>query len=100
MGINPGREDSQSPAPLGQASPQKTQNPKGSAQNDSQAIASQPFGSAQELSAITAPTLIVPGGDPEHPAWIAAMYRRHLVIPTESTVTTDGYATAITAFLD
>jgi 3-oxoadipate enol-lactonase len=42
------------------------------------ASGAQPLGSAADLAAITAPTLVVPGLDPQHPAEIAELYRRHL----------------------
>ena len=38
----------------------------------------QPFGSAAELSAITAPVLILPGDDPMHPAETSALYETAL----------------------
>ena len=38
----------------------------------------QPFARGQELRAIAAPALLVPGVDPIHPAEVAAVYRAHL----------------------
>lgn len=38
----------------------------------------QPLASARDLASITAPTLIVPGSDPEHPPQVATLYARHL----------------------
>jgi pimeloyl-ACP methyl ester carboxylesterase len=38
----------------------------------------QPFATAADLAAITAPTLLVPGTDPTHPPEIAELYRTHL----------------------
>jgi hypothetical protein len=42
------------------------------------ASGAEPFETASELEAIAAPTLVVPGVDPEHPAEVAALYGRHL----------------------
>jgi pimeloyl-ACP methyl ester carboxylesterase len=42
------------------------------------ASGAQPFGYGDELAAITAPTLLVPGVDPYHPPEVAAVFRRHL----------------------
>lgn len=59
----------------------------------------QPFARAEELAAITAPTLVVPGADPTHPPELAARYARHLprctVIPGEG----PALAAAIDTFL-
>jgi 3-oxoadipate enol-lactonase len=38
----------------------------------------QPIGSAQDLAAIDAPVLLIPGTDAEHPAEVAELYARHL----------------------
>ena len=38
----------------------------------------QPMASATDLASISAPVLLVPGVDPEHPAAIAELYARHL----------------------
>lgn len=38
----------------------------------------QPFGSADELAAIEAPVVLVPGTDAEHPPEISELYARHL----------------------
>jgi 3-oxoadipate enol-lactonase len=65
-----------------------------------------PFASAAELAAISAPTLLVPGTDPQHPVEIADVYRRHLRHCTVRDVAmpafADGsaFADAIAAFLD
>ncbi|MCC6622869.1 MAG: alpha/beta hydrolase [Deltaproteobacteria bacterium] len=42
------------------------------------ASGAQPFASAADLADITAPTLLVPGADPTHPRWVAALYAQHL----------------------
>ena len=39
----------------------------------------QPLASLDELATITAPTLVVPGDDPSHPAEVAAAYAEHLL---------------------
>jgi 3-oxoadipate enol-lactonase len=68
------------------------------------ASGAQPFASAAELAAITAPTLIVPGLDPTHPAELADRFARHIrnatvrVIPAPSPWAVD-FATAIAELL-
>lgn len=42
----------------------------------------QPMAEASALAAIAAPTLIVPGTDPEHPREVATLYAQHLQRPT------------------
>jgi len=42
------------------------------------ASGAQPFETAAELAAITAPALVVPGIDPQHPVEVAELYRAHL----------------------
>ena len=64
------------------------------------ASGAQPFGSAAELATIAAPTLLVPGTDPEHPAEIADLYRRHLRRCTVYAGTAPEYAAAIATFID
>lgn len=41
----------------------------------------QPMAEASALAAIAAPTLIVPGSDPEHPPEVATLYAQHLQRP-------------------
>jgi len=66
----------------------------------------QPFASARVLESIEAPTLLVPGTDPTHPAEVAELYRRHLKRSTvreiTATVWTGGaeFAAAIAEFTD
>ncbi len=60
------------------------------------ASGAQPFTTAADLAAIGAPTLLVPGTDPQHPAEIAELYRRHLRDPA---VRTGDFAAAIADFL-
>jgi len=57
------------------------------------ASGAQPFGTASDLAAITAPTLVVPGADPYHPAEFAELYARHL--PRCMVRRTTDYAEAI-----
>jgi pimeloyl-ACP methyl ester carboxylesterase len=57
------------------------------------ASGAQPFASASELAAISAPTLVVPGTDPYHPAEFADLYARHL--PHCIVRNTTNYAEAI-----
>jgi 3-oxoadipate enol-lactonase len=68
------------------------------------ASGAQPFATAAELAAITAPVLLVPGGDPTHPPELAELYRRHLPHATVRTVDapwhTADLASPIAAFLD
>jgi pimeloyl-ACP methyl ester carboxylesterase len=64
------------------------------------ASGAQPFTTAAELASITAPTLLVPGTDPYHPAEVAALYQRHLRRCTVRDVEATGYAAAIADFVD
>jgi pimeloyl-ACP methyl ester carboxylesterase len=59
----------------------------------------QPFDTAADLAAITAPTLLVPGTDPYHPPEIADLYRRHLRICTVRDAAPGEYAAAIEEIL-
>jgi 3-oxoadipate enol-lactonase len=67
------------------------------------AIASQePFESLEEIRALTMPTLVIPGGDPNHPPELGERYRALLARPIISTVdmwtgSTDaaGFATRV-----
>lgn len=60
----------------------------------------QPFDDEGELAAITAPTLLVPGADHDHPAAVSAAYIRNL--PNCVTLTPDGrgFADAVVALVD
>jgi len=60
------------------------------------ASGAQPFATAAELAAITAPTLVVPGGDPTHPPEVAELYR---AIRRAKLVATTDYAAAIADFI-
>jgi pimeloyl-ACP methyl ester carboxylesterase len=60
------------------------------------ASAVQPFGRGEELAAIAAPALLVPGLDPTHPGEVADVYRRHLPRVTVEACDPSGYAAAIT----
>ena len=62
------------------------------------ASGAQPFAHADDLAAITAPTLVVPGTDPTHPPEAVAPYRQ---IPHVTILAADPstYAAAITTFL-
>jgi len=42
------------------------------------ASGAQPFARGEDLAAITAPALLIPGVDPTHPPEVAAVYRTHL----------------------
>ena len=64
------------------------------------ASGAQPFADGAELAAITAPTLLVPGTDPTHPAEVADVFRRHLPRCTVHATGPAGYAAAIARFLD
>ena len=65
-----------------------------------------PFATAADLAALVAPTLLVPGSDPQHPTEIADVYRRHLARCTVREVDApdaeaqQAYGDAIAAFLD
>jgi 3-oxoadipate enol-lactonase len=60
----------------------------------------QPFARGADLGAITTPTLLVPGVDPQHPPAVADVYRRHLPRCAEAAAEVDGLGAAIAAFLD
>jgi pimeloyl-ACP methyl ester carboxylesterase len=64
------------------------------------ASGAQPFATAADLSAITAPTLLVPGTDPTHPPEVAAIYHRYLPDCTMREVEAMSYADAIADFVD
>ena len=64
------------------------------------ASGAQPFATAAELAAIAAPTLLVPGVDPYHPAEVAERYRRHLPRCTVREAESAGFAAAIAEFID
>jgi pimeloyl-ACP methyl ester carboxylesterase len=64
------------------------------------ASGAQPFATAADLAAISAPTLLVPGADPYHPAEVADRYRRHLPCCTVREIAPAGYAAVIAEFLD
>jgi 3-oxoadipate enol-lactonase len=59
-----------------------------------------PFASATELASIAAPTLLVPGADPQHPPEVAELYRRQLRSCTVREADASQYAAAIAEFLD
>jgi 3-oxoadipate enol-lactonase len=62
------------------------------------ASGAQPFTSATELRALSMPTLIVPGGDPLHPAEVAALYVEN--IPNRLVAPATDVAEEIGAFCD
>ncbi len=64
------------------------------------ASGAQPFVTAAALASISAPTLLVPGGDPTHPVEIADLYRRHLTGASLQTRDTMDFAQAIGDFVD
>jgi pimeloyl-ACP methyl ester carboxylesterase len=64
------------------------------------ASGAQPFATAAELAAIEAPTLLVPGIDPYHPAEVAERYRRHLARCTVREADAAGFAAAIAGFIE
>lgn len=64
------------------------------------ASGAQPFSTAADLEAISVPTLLVPGTDPEHPAEVSDLYRRHLRRCTVRAVEPADYASAIADFID
>jgi len=64
------------------------------------ASGAQPFARGEALAAIAAPTLLVPGTDPTHPAEVAEVYRRHLPRCMVRAVDVDGYAAAIADFIE
>lgn len=57
----------------------------------------QPFATAADLAAITCPTLLVPGIDPEHPAWLADLLAAH--IPNATICAAANLPSAIGTFL-
>ena len=57
----------------------------------------QPFASAADLAAITCPTLLIAGIDPQHPAWLADLLAAHLPRATLSSAT--DHPAAIASFL-
>ena len=64
------------------------------------ASGAQPFARCADLAAITAPVLLVPGVDAQHPPEVAAVYRRHLPRCAEAAAEVDRLGAAIAAFLD
>jgi pimeloyl-ACP methyl ester carboxylesterase len=64
------------------------------------ASGAQPFATAAELHAITAPTLLVPGTDPTHPAEIADVYRRSLPRCAVRDVGPEDFGAVIADFVD
>jgi len=60
---------------------------------------SQPIRSLRELNAITAPVLLIPGGDPEHPPELAALYAAQLRNASVAEPTPQP-ATSIASFCD
>jgi len=64
------------------------------------ASGAQPFATAAELAAISAPTLVVPGIDPFHPAEVADVYRRHVPRCTVRAADPADFAAAIADFID
>jgi hypothetical protein len=61
------------------------------------ATGAQPFATASELAAITAPVLIVPGIDAQHPVAIAERMREHL--PRCTYVATANIGAALADFV-
>lgn len=59
------------------------------------ASGAQPFARGDELAAITAPALLVPGIDPQHPREVADVFRRHLARCVVREVSAPGFAAAI-----
>jgi hypothetical protein len=64
------------------------------------ASGAQPFATAADLAAISAPTLLVPGTDPYHPAEVSDRYRRHLGDCTVREVEATSLASTIAEFID
>jgi pimeloyl-ACP methyl ester carboxylesterase len=60
----------------------------------------QPFARGDDLAAITAPTLLVPGVDPEHPLEVADVFRRHLPRCTTRAISPPDFAAAIAELSD
>ncbi len=63
------------------------------------ASGAQPFASADELHAIAAPALLVPGTDPTHPREVADVHARHLPRCTVHEAEPPRYAEVIESFL-
>jgi pimeloyl-ACP methyl ester carboxylesterase len=63
------------------------------------ASGAQPFEHRDELRAITAPVLLVPGTDPSHPREVSDVYRESLPHALVREVELAGYADAITEFV-
>lgn len=63
------------------------------------ASGAQPFEHRDELCAITAPTLLVPGTDPTHPREVSDVYARHLPRCTVHEAEPPHYAAVIEMFL-
>lgn len=63
------------------------------------ASGAQPFERLDDLGSVTAPTLVIAGLDPEHPAELAAQYARHIPRATLHPPTAD-LAPVISAFVD
>jgi 3-oxoadipate enol-lactonase len=63
------------------------------------ASGAQPFERAADLARITAPVLVVPGMDPQHPPAVAEQFARHLPRATVRTATPSEYAQVIAAFM-
>ena len=57
----------------------------------------QPLATAADLAAITCRTLVIPGVDPQHPAWLADLLAAHLRHATIAS--SNDHAAAIAAFL-
>ena len=57
----------------------------------------QPFAAAADLEAITCPTLLIPGIDPQHPAWLADLLAAHL--PNATVTSATDHPAAVAAFL-
>ncbi len=62
------------------------------------ASGAQPFARADELRAITAPVLVVPGTDPQHPREVADVYATHL--PRCTVVETSELGAAVLRWLE
>jgi pimeloyl-ACP methyl ester carboxylesterase len=60
----------------------------------------QPFARASELAVITAPALVVPGVDEQHPVAVAAVFAAHLPRCTVRDVAPPDFAAAIVEHLD
>jgi len=62
------------------------------------ASGAQPFARGEELAAITAPALVVPGTDPQHPREVADVLARHL--PRCTVVETADWGGAVARWLE